>query len=58
MLTRMTATPIVHDREQDGRALLDLIKGEEYKDKSDHGVYFLYFNEFPRSMYPNPRVRP
>ena len=49
----MTATPIVHDREQDGRALLDLIKGEEHKNKSDHG-FISYFNEFPRSMYPTP----
>ena len=53
VLVGMTATPIVRDPKRDGRALLDVIKGDAFAGKGDEG-FVSYFNSFPPTMYHRP----
>ena len=54
VIVGLTATPFVKD-EKDGKELLRMIKGEEYKNSPTNEGFVSYFNTLPKSIYPEMR---
>lgn len=51
VIVGLTATPFVKT-EQDGKELLQMIRGEEYKDAPTNQGFISYFNTLPTTIYP------